>query len=177
MNKKPMALAALALAVVAIAAFAIGNVPVSAKLLAPDGNEGADLVAADDSEDTDEEMNGAGGGGWFRYNEAKDTFGFYLNSTDITMSELVLQARDLGVTVHAIQFDNIVFNYDATLGTGSAEAWGMANVSGLQASFHLIVEDNGDRSVDRIALDLSGDYTGAWDVTGLGGGQIWVYLE
>jgi hypothetical protein len=135
----------------------------------------AGIVVAD--VDDEEIMTGAGGGGWFKVNEAKDTFGFYLNASDITMSELVLQARDAGVTVHAYQFDNIVFNYDATLGTGSAEAWGMAYVAGVEASFHLIVEDNGGRSLDRLMLEVSGDYTNAWDITGLGGGQIWVYLE
>ncbi len=35
----------------------------------------------------------------------------------------------------------------------------------------------GHRSMDRLMLELSGDYVGMWDITGLSGGQIWVYLE
>jgi hypothetical protein len=148
----------------AIAALAVAGVILSAGM----------VVSADYD---DEQMTGAGGGGWWKNVGEKNTFGFYLNASDITMSEFVLQARDVGVTVHAYQFDNIVFNYDAVLGTGSAEAWGMAYVAGVEASFHLIVEDNGHRSVDRLMLELSGDYTGMWEITGLGGGQIWVYME
>ena len=148
----------------AIAALAVAGVMLS-----------AGIVIADDAEE--EEMTGAGGGGWWKNLDAKNTFGFYLNSSDITMSEFVLQARDMGVTVHAYQFDNIVFNYDVDFDTGSAEAWGMAYVAGVEASFHLVVEDNGHRSMDSLMLELSGDYAGTWEITGLGGGQIWVYLE
>jgi len=155
MNKRSYAIAALAVAGVVLS---------------------AGLVIADDGDD-DEMMTGAGGGGWFKDYGAKDTFGFYLNSSDITMSEFVLQARDVDVTVHAYQFDSIVFNYDADLETGSAEAWGMAYVAGVTATFHLIVEDNGHRSVGCLMLELSGDYAGTWEITSLGGGQIWVYLE
>ena len=172
MNKKRLAGSALAVLLIAIAAFAMGNVAISADLVAPE-----DLDAADDTEMADDNLTGAGGGGWLKNEGAKNTFGFYLNATDTTMSELVLQARDVGVTVHAYQFDSVVFNYDAGLGTGSAEATGMASVAGVNATFHLVVEDNGDRSLDRFMLELSGDYAGLWDVTGLGGGQIWVFLE
>lgn len=135
----------------------------------------AGMVVADNTED--EIMTGAGGGGWWKNMQAKNTFGFYLNSSDVTMSEFVLQARDVGMTVHAYQFDNVVFNYDADLGTGWAEAWGMAYVGDTEANFHLYVEDNGHRSADRLMVELSGGITGVWDITGLKGGQIWVYLE
>lgn len=137
----------------------------------------AGLVVAAQDDYEDEEMTGAGGGGWWKSDGAKNTFGCYLNASDIAMSEFVLQARDEGVTVHAYQFDDIVFNYDADLGTGSAEAWGYAWVDGFDVSFHLILEDNGHRSMDRLMLELTGDYGMTWDKTGLGGGQIWVYME
>jgi len=148
----------------AVAALAVASVVLS-----------AGLVVAQDA--ADEEQSGAGGGGWFINDGAKDTFGFYLNSSDISMSEFVLQARDLGVKVQAYQFDNVAFAYDADLATGSAEAWGRAWVGGVDASFHLIVEDNGHRSMDRLMVEVTTDVTMTWDVTGLGGGQIWVYLE
>lgn len=134
----------------------------------------AGLVVAGDYDD---EVTGAGGGGRFKYDGAKDTFRFYLNLDDWSMSELVLQARDMGIKVEAYPFDDVSSTYDAILGVGSAEAWGMAYVAGVEAMFHLIVEDNGHRSMDYLMLELSGDYTGTWEITGLGGGQIWVYLE
>jgi len=135
----------------------------------------AGMVVAQDA--ADEDQTGAGGGGWFKLDGAKDTFGFYLNSSDMAMSEFVLQARELGVKVQAYQFDSIAFSYDPNMGTGSAEAWGRAWVGGVDASFHLIVEDNGHRSMDRLMLEVTTDVTQVWDVSGLGGGQIWVYLE
>ena len=160
----------------AVAAMLVGNVGITALVTAPADNQDSNPVAADDYDELDEGLTGAGGGGWFKYNGAKDTFGFYLNSSDIAMSEFVLHARDAGVTVHAIEFNSITFNYDADLGIGGAEAYGTANVSGVVATLHLIVEDNGPRSMDRLMVELSGDYSGLWDITGIGG-QIWVYLE
>lgn len=178
MNKKKLAIAALAAAVVAIAALAASNVAMTADPVATDDYEEPAPIAANDYEDPEEEeLTGAGGGGWFRYDGAKNTFGFYLNSTDESMSELVLQARDLGVMVLAYQFDAVAFSYDAEEGTGSAEAWGRAWIDGVDASFHLIVEDNGHRSLDRFVLEVTTDVTHTWDVTGIAGGQIWVYLE
>jgi hypothetical protein len=155
MNKRSFAIAALAVAGVIFS---------------------AGLVMADDLDD-DEMMTGAGGGGWWKNMGAKNTFGCYLDPSDMSMSEFVLQARDMGVAVHAYQFDDIVFNYDAGLGTGSAEAWGRAWVDGMDVSFHLMLEDNGHRSLDRLMLEVSGDYVGSWEITGISGGQIWVYLE
>lgn len=131
MNKKSYALAALAVVGVVLS---------------------AGLVIADDN--GDEEQTGAGGGGWFMLDGAKDTFGFYLNSSDWSMSELVLQARDVGVKVIAYEFDSISFSYDALNEVGSAEAFGRAWVGGVDASFHLLVEDNGGRSLDRLMLRL-----------------------
>ena len=146
----------------AIAALAVAGVMLSAGL----------AIAGDD----DEEQTGAGGGGWFMSEGAKDTFGFYLNSTDWSMSNFVLQARDLGVKIQAYQFDNIAISYDSLNGVGSADATGRAWVGGVDASFHLIVEDNGNRTVDRLMLEVTTDVTQTWDVVGLGGGQIWVLL-
>lgn len=136
----------------------------------------AGLVVADDY--TDEEETGAGGGGWFMYDGAKDTFGFHLDSSDWSMSEFVLQARDAGVKVMAYQFDDIAFAYDADLGTGSADASGRAWYGGDDATFQLHVEDNGPRNLDRLVLTVTTDVIHTWDITdlGLGGGQIWVYL-
>jgi len=134
----------------------------------------AGLVVADDN--ADEEETGAGGGGWFTYEGAKDTFGFHLNSSDWSMSEFVLQARDAGVKVKAYQFDNIAFEYDSDLGTGSADASGRAWIGGDDATFQLHVEDNGDRSLDCLVLTVTTDVIHTWDISSLGGGQIWVYL-
>lgn len=134
----------------------------------------AGLVVAQEEEE--EEMTGAGGGGWFKLGEAKDTFGFYLTEDDMSMSEFVLQARDLGVTVHAYQFDSVDITYDGVSMTGSAVASGMAYVAGVEAHFELTIRDDGPRGEDDLMLVLSGDYSGTWDIHGLGGGQIWVYL-
>jgi len=169
MNKRKMTLAALVVAALAIVALAVNSVVMSATIVGADNAEDVE-----DSDDT--EMSGAGGGGWFMSGEAKNTFGFFLNATDFTMSEFVLQARDLGVKIKAYQFDSASFNYDPNLGTGNADASGRAWVGGVDATFHLIVEDNGDRSMDRLMLEVTTDVTQTWDITGLGGGQIWVYL-
>jgi len=167
----------------AIAALAVAGVVFSAGLVVAQGDE-------------EEQMTGAGGGGWFMYEGAdeamyKDTFGFYLTPSedpeDWSMSELVLQARDVGITVHAYKFTSIVF------GAGSAEASGQAWIGGLDATFDLTVADNGHRSMDYLKLvvtalddpltleDESNEYIwevlGAPGFTSLGGGQIWVYLE
>ncbi len=170
MNKKKAAIAALAVAALAIVALGVNSVLMSASLVGADDVE--DVAGSDETV-----LIGAGGGGWFLAGDAKNTFGFYLNATNWSMSEFVLQARDLGVMVKAYQFDSISFAYDPDLGTGSADASGRALIGGVDASFHLIVEDNGGRSVDRLLLEVTTDVTQTWDVTGLGGGQIWVVLQ
>ncbi len=173
MKEKKIAVAALAVAALAIIAFAVNSAVLSANLV---GADDADEVVGNDESD-EIEISGAGGGGWFLAGGAKNTFGFYLNSSDWSMSELVLQARDLGVKIEAYQFDTISFSYDSILGTGSAEAVGRALAGGVDASFHLVVEDNGDRSLDRFMLEVTTDVAQTWDIIGLGGGQIWVILQ
>ena len=157
MNKRSYAIAALAVAGVIFS---------------------AGLVIADEA-DEDDMMTGAGGGGWWKDDGPKITFGLYLDPGDNAMSEFVLQARDLGETVHAYQFDSVVINYNADDGTGSATASGRAYVAGADAAFTLTIVDGGDRSMDSLELVLSDGYDGHWMTpdAGLGGGQIWVYLE
>ena len=146
----------------------------------------AGMVVADDYYD-DEEQWGAGGGGWFMYEGEdgmmyKDNFGFCLNPDNYSDSAFNLNAREMDVKVKAYQFDNMEFTYDDHNEKWTAEAWGWAYGAGLEWEFHLLVTDNGHRSMDYLWFEVTTEVddeevTLTWEVTGLGGGQIWVYYE
>jgi len=121
----------------------------------------------------------AGGGGWFVVDGFKNTFGFFLNKSDLANSSFVFQVRSSMMTVHSLNFTNIVFEDDDGDGNWTAHAYGNATVKSLDVfSFHLQVSDCGKGDVDRIDLWLdSDDASYHWGANGLGGGNIWIYVS
>lgn len=124
--------------------------------------------------------NVSGGGGWFMVKNAtgamfKDTFGFFLNANqgEFNNSSLVFQARDVHVTIHAVEFDSIVLDNTTVSGHWTATASGKAIGGGLLWSFSLRVTDMGKGNVDRFDLMVqNGTQMLMWDTNGLGGGNI-----
>jgi len=127
----------------------------------------------------------AGGGGWFKIKNSdgmifKDTFGFFLNGNAgmANNSSLVFQARDVGATIHAVEFDNVTLDNTTVSGHWTAIATGMARAAGQNWSFRLQVTDMGAGSNDLFNLTVkNATVTMTWMTVGLGGGNITVGAE
>ncbi len=124
----------------------------------------------------------AGGGGWFMVNNTagmvfKDTFGFFLDGKvgSANNSSLVFQARDVGATIHAIEFEKVTLDNSTVAGHWTAIATGMARAAGQNWSFRLQVTDMGAGSKDLFNLTvMNATVKMTWMTAGLGGGNITV---
>jgi len=171
------ALFALVVAAVVVssgAVVAMGHIGILSK------HDNSQNPANDHDNETSEDNNTAGGGGWFMVNNSvgipiKDTFGFSLNANPgmFNNSSLVFHARELGLTIHAVEFDNVSLNNATVAGHWTAMATGKAVAAGTNWSFTLQVTDIGKGNVDKFSLTLKNDtMTLTWQTNGLGGGNI-----
>ncbi len=167
----------------------------------PANDEKNDDHEAEEAEDADVDetnVNGtllAGGGGWhaIRMNGKvfKDTFGIFIDGDDgnWSNSSFVFQARDQGVTIHALNFTNIVFDNKTVANMTYVHAWGWASYDKTEGFwFHLVMMDNGTRANDTLDLALYKDTNTNWTMdetspllhwifNGLDGGNLWVGTE
>ena len=147
-------------------------------------NNGKGIDAPSDEQNENEivMMNVSAGGGWFMVQNStgamfKDTFGLFLNANGgkFNNSSFVFQARDVHMTIHAVEFDWIRLDNTTAPGHWTAKAMGKAVGGGLLWSFFLRVTDEGKGSVDNFDLMVeNGTQMLMWATNGLGGGNITV---
>jgi len=179
MKKLIITVLAIAIAVIMIGSIMVGTEVQTNSIASDDDNTGVDVLRGIENNDDDWphcNASSAGGGGWFMVDGFRNTFGFCMNDSDLENSSFVFQARSSMMTVHSLNFTEIVFEDDDGDGNWTAHAYGNATVKELgKFSFHLQVADCGKGNTDKIDLRLesdSGSYH--WGTDSLGGGNIWV---
>jgi hypothetical protein len=107
----------------------------------------------------------SGGGGWFEYGDKRITFGFYAEVGNKSQSSLVLQGRDLDMTVHAVKIGKVWFTPCKNGEFPSVHVKGEALVDGTDLyRFHFKATDKGLGKLDTVWLKL-------WPKTHGGDGQ------